>query len=95
MLCICVLMLKIYQKDTCKNKLSTFIDGNASGDDIVFDFSEDPFRLIGLRVRKKFGDDWYDGVVKLYNPPFWTVEYNDGDVEDCTASELARILVSE
>ena len=48
--------------------------------------------LVGAEVRKKFGNQWFDGEVIKYDDSYFRVKYSDGDKEDMTYSELRKWL---
>ena len=58
--------------------------------------SSDPQSFIRKRISKDFDGETYFGTVMEYddkeNPPFWHVEYDDGDEEDYSKKDLIRAL---
>jgi phage major head subunit gpT-like protein len=53
-----------------------------------------PGALVGARVRKPFGEDWYDGKAVLYDgrKGLYRVVYGDGDAEEMNAGEVLGVL---
>lgn len=48
---------------------------------------------IGTTIRKKFGNEWYTGVVDAYEEPWYHVTYTDGDHEDMTPEEVQQHIL--
>ena len=49
-------------------------------------------KLIGVKVKKRFGNKYYLGIVTSWDPPYYRVVYPaDGEVEDYTASEIRKL----
>ena len=47
--------------------------------------------LIGVKVRKQFGSDWFDGeVVSVSRPGIFKVKYEDNDTEELDKFEVAK-----
>ena len=45
--------------------------------------------MIGVKVRKKFGSEWYDGeVISVSRPGIFKVKYEDSDTEELDKFEL-------
>ena len=45
--------------------------------------------MIGVKVRKKFSEGWFDGeVIGVTGPGLYKVLYEDGDKEDLNRMEL-------
>ena len=62
----------------------TTTDVNSVDSDGVHDLD-----MIGVKVRKKFGSDWFDGeVISVTGPGLYKVTYEDGDREDLNRIEL-------
>ena len=50
---------------------------NSGGDDVV------DADLIGVKVRKQFGSEWFDGeVISVSEPDIFKVKYEDSDTEE-------------
>ena len=46
--------------------------------------------LIGVRIRKKFTDKWYNGNVVSYKSPYFRIKYEDGDEEDMNLKQVEK-----
>ena len=52
----------------------------------------------GVSVRKKFGDDWHNGIAEYRGdeeprPFIYLIRYEDGDEETMTAEDVKRYRV--
>ena len=50
-------------------------------------------------VRKKFGDDWFEGIIATVHPAKkekypYLVKYIDGDMEDLSYDDVSKLLLS-
>ena len=56
---------------------------NSGGDDVA------DVDLIGVKVRKQFGSEWFDGeVIGVSEPGIFKVKYEDSDVEELDKFEV-------
>ena len=44
--------------------------------------------LIGVKIRKKFKDKWFDGKVESYKSPYFKIKYGDGDEEEMSLKQV-------
>jgi len=51
--------------------------------------------LVGRSVRRKFGSEYWVGVISSCNSRWWHVKYPDGDEEDLDARQVQAGLVAE
>lgn len=68
-----------------------------TGDDVTaLVNSADPKSFVRQRISKDFDGETYFGTIMEYDdkesPPFWHVEYDDGDEEDFSKKDLIRAL---
>lgn len=61
--------------------------------------TEDSHSFIGMSVAKKFkvehgsGEDYFMGTVVEFKKPYYTIQYEDGDMEEVTKRELDKIIL--
>ena len=48
--------------------------------------------LVGRRIRKPFGDEFFEGML-IKVDEYYIIEYGDGDKEDVTLDELMDVLL--
>ena len=64
---------------------------DCSGCALVMNLNDNGIALVGRKVRRKFGNEYYIGSITHYNhDKWWHVTYDDGDKEDLNCSELRR-----
>jgi len=68
--------------DACNNS-----DGDETEDESVVD-------LIGVKIHKEFGSEWFDGIVSSWEDPFWVVTYQDGETEEMDELDVKTFAVN-
>jgi hypothetical protein len=56
--------------------------------DFEFEYPKD---YVGMKIRKKFGKDFYNGRVDGFKAPYYHVVYADGDEEELTKREIEML----
>jgi hypothetical protein len=50
--------------------------------------------LIGVKIRKEFGSEWFVGIVSSWEDPFWVVTYQDGETEEMDELDVSTFAVN-
>ena len=66
---------------------------STSGDDNAVTVTPSIDDLIGVRVRKKFGNRFYSGTVVSFLDPYYKVDLDDGDQEEYTPCEIQKLQI--
>ena len=79
--------LWIANDELIKDDLNNYIDD--------YETSQLPETYINMKVKKKFGKTFYNGIVEKYDKKnkWFKIIYNDNDMEDLNVKQLKKILV--
>ncbi len=81
--------------NTARLKRNATLERKIQSQSAGYPVEDDPRGMIGVRVKKKFGDNMYYGTVVGYRKPWYKVLYDDNDEEELTLKEIRSVMTLE